>query len=456
MSDRATPEARPPSVDSLLSDPAGVELIERYGRPLVVHLVRDVLRPASDGGDTMPPTDARRIMAVVAERAAAVTAGPRPVINATGVLLHTGLGRAPLAAASVAHPGDGETFPGYTDLEVDLGSGKRGRRTWRAETMLCATTGADAAVVVNNGAAALLLAVAALAAGREVAVSRGELIEIGGEFRLPDIIGSSGARLVEVGTTNRTRTADFERAISATTGAILKAHTSNFRIVGFTASPSVGDLAAVARRADIPLIFDAGSGMLQRLPELPADEPAIDESLDAGADLVLFSGDKLLGGPQAGIAVGRADLIERMRHHPLARTMRVDKARVAAIDDHLAQVCAGSDARIPLRRMLATPPDELRARAERLAAAIGGQSASVGVIATRAVVGGGTAPGTELDSWGVRIEIDEAQRAARSLRIGRPAVFCKVEAGAIVLDVRAVGDDEVDDLAAAVKAALDG
>src|SRR5205823_5536667 len=293
----------------------------------------------------------------------------RRVLNATGVLIHTNLGRAPLAAEAIAQVV--ETARGYSNLELDLRDGTRGSRQDHAAALLRRLTGAEASIVVNNNAAALLLALAALAEGREVIVSRGELVEIGDGFRIPDVLARSGATLVEVGTTNRTRAEDYERAIGERTGALLRVHQSNFKIVGFTEQPPLSELARLAHRHGLPLVDDLGSGVLVEL----GDEPSVSASVAAGADLVTFSGDKLLGGPQAGLVVGRADLVERLRRHPLQRALRADKLGLAALEGTLLLYLdpARALAEVPVLRMLREEPSVVRSRAERLAAAVGGE-----------------------------------------------------------------------------------
>src|ERR671935_1851740 len=316
----------------------------------------------------------------------------RRALNATGVIVHTNLGRAPLAEAALERAL--EVGRSYSNLEYDLSAGTRGSRQDHAASILRRLTGAEAALVVNNNAAAVMLALAALAEGREVLVSRGELIEIGDGFRIPDVLVRSGARLREVGTTNRTRAADYERAIGPETGALLRVHQSNFRLVGFTEQPTVADLAEVGKRHGLPLVDDLGSGVLTEL----ADEPSAKQSLAAGADLVCFSGDKLLGGPQAGIVVGRADLVERLRRHPLQRALRADKLTLAALEGTLALYLDAPE-RVPVVRMVREGPAAVRARAERLAAAVGGD-----VEETVARAGGGALPLAELPSYACAVE----------------------------------------------------
>ncbi|MCJ7832214.1 MAG: L-seryl-tRNA(Sec) selenium transferase, partial [Actinobacteria bacterium] len=316
------PRRKIPAVDALLRSAAGQRASRRVGRPLFKACVKDVLDELRDdvSSGAKPPAESALVKEAAA-RADRIGAGLTTTINATGVVLHTGLGRAPLP--STATQAALAAAAGYSDLEIDLGSGKRGKRTTQVERLITALTGAEAAFVVNNNAGALMLALAALAKRRGVLVSRGELIEIGGEFRLPDIMSASGAKLVEVGTTNRTRIGDYRAAISDKTGLILKVHPSNYRVVGFQETPTVSQLSALARKSGVPLLHDIGSGLLS--PISGSDEPSVAESLAAGADLLCFSGDKLLGGPQAGILVGSSDLIERLRRNPMSRALRVDK-----------------------------------------------------------------------------------------------------------------------------------
>jgi L-seryl-tRNA(Ser) seleniumtransferase len=433
-----------PSVDRLLSDARVAALVEAHGRPLVLAAVRDALarareevRAGYEAGDLPERVNA------------ALQARERPrlrrTLNATGVVIHTNLGRAPLAPEALARAV--EVARGYSNLEYDLAEGSRGSRQDHAAPLLRELTGADGALVVNNNAGAILLALAALAEGREVVVSRGELIEIGDGFRIPDVLARSGAELVEVGTTNRTRIADYERAIGDRTAAILRVHQSNFRMVGFTEKPSVRELAALAHRHDLPLVDDLGSGALEpsntvsRSRTWP-DEPTARESLEAGADLVCFSGDKLLGGPQAGIVVGRAELVERLRRHPLQRALRPDKLTVAALEGTLALYRAGRTGEIPALRMLAEPGEVVRARAERLADLTGGR-----VEPTIAKVGGGALPLAEVGSYACALELELTE----PLRRAEPPVVGIVRDGRLLLDCRTLTEAEVDEAAEAVR-----
>ena len=368
----------------------------------------------------------------------------RRAINATGVVIHTNLGRAPLAQSALEQAV--EAARGYSNLEYDLGSGSRGSRQDHVARILRDLTGAEAALVVNNNAAAVLLALAALAEGREVLVSRGELIEIGDGFRIPDVLARSGAVLKEVGTTNRTRASDYERATGPDTALLLRVHQSNFRVLGFAEQPTVAELAAVAKRHQLPLVDDLGSGALLASNLVLGDEPFASDSLRAGADLACFSGDKLLGGPQAGVIVGRADLVERLRRHPLQRALRADKLTLAALEGtlllYLDPERAARD--IPVLRMLGEPAQSVRSRAERLAGLTGGE-----VEETVARVGGGALPLAELESYACALE----EQIARALRLGDPPVIGLVRDGRLLLDCRTVAEDEVDELAAAVASA---
>ena len=363
----------------------------------------------------------------------------RRVLNATGVIVHTNLGRAPLPDEAMERLR--EVGSGYSNLEYDLVAGTRGSRQDHVGKILRRLTGAEAALVVNNNAAAVLLALAALAERREVIVSRGELIEIGDGFRIPDVLARSGARLVEVGTTNRTRAADYERAIGPDTALLLRVHQSNFRVVGFAEQPATAELAAVAARHGLPLVDDLGSGVLTQLP----DEPSARDALAAGADLVCFSGDKLLGGPQAGIVVGRAELVELLRRHPLQRALRADKLTLAALEGTLVLYLDPVRAlrEVPVLRMLAEPTEAVHARAIRLAELTGGT-----VEETVARVGGGALPLAELPSFACALD----EGLAAPLRVGEPAVVGVVRDGRLLLDCRTLSDAELDEAAAAVAA----
>ncbi|MET0801272.1 MAG: L-seryl-tRNA(Sec) selenium transferase [Actinomycetota bacterium] len=444
-----------PSVDSLMRSEPGRRAAKTVSRPLLKRTVTGVLeglRAESVDGSERPADD--EILARAIGQASRIATGLGPVINATGVILHTNLGRAPLPERAIKAAA--RAARGYSDLEVDRETGMRGRRSSRAEAMVIALTGADDALVVNNCAAALMLGLAALAKGKQVLVSRGELIEIGGEFRIPDIMAASGAKLVEVGTTNRTRLGDYRTAFTDRVGAVLKVHPSNYRVVGFTASTPAPDLARLAHRSGVPFLYDIGSGLLRSGSPMPADEPTVSAALADGADLVTFSGDKLLGGPQAGVVVGRPDLVAKLRRHPIARAVRVDKMQVAALEQVLAMTARGEDDRVPVTRMLREAPETVRTRAQLLSETIGGDLEHAHVHRCESVVGGGSMPGAGLASWGVRVTVADPNLFAARLRTGSPSVFCRIERDHVLLDLRTVADDEVGDLARAVQYALEG
>ncbi len=416
-----------PSVDELArgnGDPRAVEAARS-----VLGRAREQIRAGGNPGDLGARLDE--------ELANARAPHLRRVINATGVIVHTNLGRAPLATTAIERVR--QVAAGYSNLEYDLTAGGRGSRQEHVTTILRQLTGAEAALVVNNNAAAVLLALAALAEGREVLVSRGELIEIGDGFRIPDVLERSGARLREVGTTNRTRAADYESAIGPETAVLLRVHQSNFRVVGFTEQPALDELALVAQSHKLALVDDLGSGALVDV----GDEPTARASLAAGADLVCFSGDKLLGGPQAGIIVGRAELIERLRRHPLQRALRADKLTLAALEGTL-QLAIDAPGEIPVVWMLREASDSVRARAARLAERLGGQ-----VEETIARAGGGALPVTELPSFACALEEELAER----LRHTDPPVITVVRDGRTLLDCRTLSDAEADEVVAAVGAA---
>jgi L-seryl-tRNA(Ser) seleniumtransferase len=424
-----------PSVDELAADE---RLASSAPRPLLVSAarsalarVREEVKAGADPGDL--------VGRVEMELATAREPRLRRVINATGVIIHTNLGRAPLAREALER--SSAVAARYSNLEYDLGEGGRGSRQDHVAPILRRLTGAEAALVVNNNAAAVLLALAALAEGREVLVSRGELIEIGDGFRIPDVLARSGARLREVGTTNRTRAVDYERAIGRETALLLRVHQSNFRVVGFTEQPRLSELVRVGRAHGLPVVDDLGSGVLVELE----DEPSARDALAAGADLVCFSGDKLLGGPQAGIVVGRAELVERLRRHPLQRALRADKLTLAALEATLALYLEPERAaqEITVLRMLAEPVEAVRARAERLSALVGGE-----VEETVGRVGGGALPLAELPSFACAVEEELAAR----LRDADPPVIALVRDGRCLVDCRTIAEAEVDEVANAVAA----
>ena len=428
-----------------------------YGRERVVSALRaaaDALRRRVAAGEARPDDAAAAIETDVPARlAAAGAASLRPVINATGVILHTNLGRAPLAAAALERVA---ALGGYTNLEYDLAAGRRGRRDVHAERLIRGLTGAAAAVVVNNNAAATLLSLAALAAGREVVISRGELVEIGGGFRVPDVMAQSGAVLREVGTTNRTRVADYAAAINDRTAAILRVHPSNFRIEGFTERPPLEPLVMLAHRFRVRLIEDIGSGWPGPGAPPPAlsGEPSPRDSIAAGADIVLFSGDKLLGGPQAGIVAGTEDAVAAIRRHPLMRALRVDKLTYAALEATLQEHAAGRAARtVPVSRMIALTPVDLAPRARALAASLEGTAVTAEIVDGVSTIGGGSAPGSRLPTCLVALvhrEASAAELEAR-LRAQEPPVIARIEDRRVVLDLRTVQPQEDEMLSEVLK-----
>ena len=442
-----------PSVHEMLESERGVALSGLHGRPLVLFAVQRALE--AERAAQRPCEAASRWASVEAEIDEVRRVRLRPVINATGVILHTNLGRAPLArqAATMA----AEIAIRYSNLELDLSTGRRGRRHDLVASALSHLTGAQAAAVVNNGAAATLLMLIAHTKGKEVIVSRGELVEIGGAFRMPDIMRLSGARMVEVGTTNRTRLEDYAAAITPRTAAILKVHASNYRVVGFTEAAGLEPLARLAHERELLLLHDLGSGALLDTASVQAGaEPRIQDSLRAGVDLLACSGDKLLGGPQAGILLGRAPLVARALGHPLARAVRVDKMTLAALAATLDLYLTQPSPALPVWEMLRADPASLRQRAERWAQALSALGAEVEVIAGASEVGGGSLPGEHLPTSLLRIAPSRrgAARLVDRLRAAEPPVIARIEEGRVVLDPRTVLPDEDEPLLRALRAAL--
>jgi L-seryl-tRNA(Ser) seleniumtransferase len=421
------PRRRIPRTDTVLADPRLLHATAMLGRGRVKQAVTAAQERARRG-----EVDPAAVADAAVSDLPATAAGLRPVINATGVVLHTNLGRAALSPVAVTAL---VAASGYTDVELDLSTGRRGSRGRTArEALAAAVPDAEAVHVVNNGAAALVLAATALAAGREIVVSRGELVEIGDGFRLPDLLRSAGARLREVGTTNRTALADYAGAVGPQTGFVLKVHPSNFVVTGFTAAVPVAELATLG----VPVVVDIGSGLLARDPLLPA-EPDAASTLRAGAALVTASGDKLLGGPQAGLLLGSAELVEQLRRHPLARAVRVDKLTLAALEATLRGPPH------PTRQALHAPVERLRGRTEAVREAAGAGE----VVRSVAVVGGGGAPGVELASWALALP----PRYAEPLRLGEPPVIGRVDGGRLLLDLRCVPESQDPTVAAAVRSA---
>jgi len=448
-----------PSVEELLDSPDLVAAGEKFGRGLVTDAVREVLeglrREILAGGDVDRERLRIESIAAAATAAAAKAAQPslRPLVNATGVVVHTNLGRSVLAAEAMRAVE--EVSVSYSNLEYDLEAGRRGSRHDHITDIIVRLTGAEEALVVNNNAAAVLLALATFAAGREVVVSRGELIEIGGSFRIPDIMASSTARLVEVGTTNKTKLADYQAAIGDETAMLLLVHSSNYAVVGFTAEVAADELARLGHERDLVVTHDLGSGVLADIPAF-ADEPSVFDSLEAGMDVVTFSGDKLLGGPQAGVVVGKAEHIRKMKAHPMARAMRVDKMTLAALQATLALYLRPEKAleRIPTLRMLSEDDASLRARAQELVSGVGaamGEEGSAGLEQAASKVGGGALPLLELDSWVCAVSpasVSVDQLAAR-LRGTDPPVIGRIQKERLLLDARTVLPQQVAAVAAA-------
>jgi L-seryl-tRNA(Ser) seleniumtransferase len=435
-----------PSIEILRQRETVRAMETRHGSGAVVRALRDgATRVRAQIGAGDGPGDgeaAARVIEALAE--AALSSGARgslrPAINATGVVIHTNLGRAPLADAAIERVAS--IARGYSNLEYDIVEGSRGSRTVHAESLITSITGAEAAIVVNNNAAATMLILTGLAGGREVIISRGELVEIGGGFRVPDVLRQSGATLREVGTTNRTRVNDYVAAVSSSTAMFLRVHPSNFRIEGFTERPSVEDLVAAARAMNVAVVEDIGSGCLV---EDLAGEPTVQASISAGVDVVCFSGDKLLGGPQAGIIAGRKELVDRLRHHPLMRALRVDKITLALLEATLAEYTAGrASTTIPVQRMLHASAEAIEERAKALAETLAGNGWRVAMMSGASAVGGGSAPGLELPTVLLSIERDgeTAATTERWLRSLDPPVIGRIEHDRVVLDLRTVLPDQ--------------
>ncbi len=456
---------RLPSVDDLLRREEITVLVDREGHAAVADALRVVLgrlrKEVSQGrlnGSGIELALAGIGTATAKQLRQSLAYALRPVINATGVILHTNLGRAPLADAAVARIA--EVATGYSNLEFDLASGERGKRDVHADRLFRRLLDSEgtlgvATVVVNNNAAAVLLALNTLAEGGEVVVSRGELVEIGGSFRIPDVMAKSGAVLKEVGTTNRTRLADYERAITERTRLLLRVHRSNFEIVGFTEQPALAELAALGKRRGIPVMEDLGSGALLDLAALGvAREPGVVESLRAGVDLVTYSGDKLLGGPQAGILSGKEELVGRIRSNAMFRALRVDKLTYAALEGTLLAYVRQDHDSVPALRMMRLPASEIRKRAEAMAAHLTSSAPKVKaeVVEGESVIGGGSTPGARLPTWVLAVTAEgvSADELSARVRDGDPPVIARVEEGRVLLDLRTVFPQQD----AAVEAAL--
>ena len=446
-----------PSVESVMATRQLQGLAILYQRDWLVNLVRqqiDAAREHIRRGDDAASVD--HIAVQVAQQAARQgRARPQPVINATGVIIHTNLGRAPLSEAAVEAMQ--AAADRYTDLELDIEQGRRGSRQAHLQPVLRQLIGSESSLVVNNNAAAVFLGLSALAQGKEVIVSRGEAVEIGGGFRVPDVLAQSGARLVEVGTTNRTYVSDYESAITPDTGALLKVHASNFRVEGFTHSCDTRELAELGKRSGLPVLHDVGSGCLLDTEEFGlAHEPTPQESITAGADLVFFSGDKLLGGPQAGIVAGKSDLIRTLERHPLARALRIDKLSLAALTATLLHYLKGeARSRIPIWQMIGSPVEEMRDRAKEWCANIGEAAILCEGLST---IGGGSLPGETIPTWVVALNCSDALGGAEGvmarLRSARQPIIARIEQDRVMLDPRTVPFDEGGALLRGVREAL--
>lgn len=431
-----------PSVERLLSLPVTMNLVDQYGRPLTVEALRATLDEQREtiqtGRAEWVPMNAMLVDAADTWLQALVAPTLKPVINGTGVIIHTNLGRAPLSEAAVA--AINEIAAVYGTLEYELDGGRRGSRTVHAAELLTRLTGAEAALVVNNNAAAVLLMLTGLCQGREVVISRGQLVEIGGGFRIPDVMAQSGARLVEVGTTNRTHLRDYEAAINENTAALLVAHHSNYKVIGFTAEPSLAELAQLAHKYQLPLLYDQGSGALLDTAAYGLDpEPTVVEALSAGCDLVAFSGDKLLGGPQAGILTGSADLVRQLKRHPLARAIRADKLCLAALAATLTPYLTGrATAEVPVWRMIARPLVEIEAEVTAWVEQLHAQAVAASMIDGLSTVGGGSLPGTSLPTKLLAIDSDDPDRLAADLRRHQPPIIGRISDGRYLIDPRTV------------------
>lgn len=449
-----------PGVDRLLQEPATLALIDRYGRAATTEAARAVLeahrREVVAGQRTAAPTTEDLLAAAEVWLAQAFEPSLRPVINATGIIIHTNLGRAPLSRAAI--DAVVAVSQGYSTLEYDLAEGRRGSRSVHAEQLLRRVTGAEAALVVNNNAAAILLMLSGLCHGREVIISRGQLIEIGGGFRIPEVLAQSGATLVEVGTTNRTHLRDYAAAITDNTVAILVAHTSNYKMIGFTAQPDLAELADLAHKTGLLMLYDQGSGALVDVAPYGLEpEPTVLDGLAAGCDVVAFSGDKLLGGPQAGILCGRAGLIDRLRHHPLARAVRADKLCLAALNATLLHYATGEAmSAVPVLWMIARPAAELEAIAHRWRDRLAAGGVATTLVAGESRVGGGSLPGTSLPTHLLAIESETMRpdELAERLRNQPTPVIGRVQDDRLHFDPRTVLPDQEDALLAAVGALL--
>jgi L-seryl-tRNA(Ser) seleniumtransferase len=448
-----------PKIDRLVDDPELAASRASIGRAALVAVAREVIsgfRARIKAGEA-PPESSAVVAAVRCEASRRERAAQRRVINATGVVLHTNLGRAPLPAASLVNVS--AVLAGYSSLEFDVESGERRRRGASAEAALAELVSAPACLIVNNNAAAVLLALTALAEGREVLVSRGELVEIGGGFRIPEILARSGATLVEVGTTNRTRIEDYERAATERTACILRVHPSNFEVTGFTERPRLADVARFARARGLPLLKDLGGGLVVARPREVIGqglerEPTVQACLEAGADLVCFSLDKLFGGPQGGVIVGVRELVDKLRKDPLARAVRVDKLALAALEPVIAAYARTDYDSVPVLRQLRTPVHELTARIERWRDGLGSFAERCAVVDVTSATGGGTLA-SDIPSVALAVSVPSPDAFARALRTLDPPVVARIESDRVLLDPRTVLQGEDDLVASALRSAFE-
>jgi len=449
-----------PSVDRLLSEQRIKELEDVYSHPVLVDLVRQYLEEARSSikeGQPSPPFE--EIVQQICNRARSMLQpSPRPVINATGVIIHTNLGRAPLSHDAIE--AIERVSRGYSNLEFDLDKGRRGSRHSHVEQLLCQATGAEAALVVNNNASAVLLSLSALARRKEVIVSRGQAVEIGGEFRIPDVMRQSGAKLVEVGTTNRSYIADYEQAITPRTAALLRVHSSNFQMLGFTHTASLEELIQLGKKNGLIVLDDLGSGCLLDTTTFGLNpEPTVQESIRLGIGLAMFSGDKLLGGPQAGIVVGKKQLVEKLKKHPLARAARIDKLSLAGLAATIVHYLKGEAlSKVPVWRMISAPEEQVKERARQWAQSLGDMAEAV---AGESMVGGGSLPGSTLPTTLVAIAAkgqggrqSSAKALAQQLRLQDPPVVCRIHEDRLLLDPRTVLPEEDDAVIRALRNVL--
>ncbi len=454
-----------PSVNQLLESPQLKQMVKTVNHSVVVDGVRSFLddlrdQVSTESGEVSIPTPSEIADKIANWIKTEEKPYLRPVINGTGIILHTGLGRAPLAKSAIESVQ--EISEGYASVEVDVRTGERGQRIKSVEKLLCELTGAEAAAVVNNNAAATMLALSAMAEGREVIVSRGQLIEIGGSYRLPDVMECSGAKLREVGTTNKTHLFDYQRAINEETGALLKVHPSNFEVVGFTKTVSTKEMVALASEHDLPVIDDVGSGALIDFSEFGLmDEPVVSQSIKDGADVVLFSGDKLIGGPQCGIIIGKRKYIDTILSNPLMRAMRVDKMTLAALSATLLIYRDENRARteIPILRMLSMPKENLKLRAEKIVAQLShlGELEICEAVEADSMLGGGSLPTQKLSTWCVALtpKTQSVDRLAAGLRNGEPSVIGRVQKERFFLDMRTVQPSQDSGLVESIEAYCD-